>query len=136
MIIVNKKSGKYTLNSDSKLYSSSLTKFIFVKMERRCKGETIKSGYEIHEISELEKQHFLSVSDHFKLEIIYPVCSTMFRVEFINMDNVTSGSSTFDSSDELSDEKELRYLKKIIRNFVDKSQIKCIIIEGYLRSLR
>lgn len=81
MIIVNKKNQeKYTLNSDSKVAYDGCHKIYICEDEKEVK-EAIEIGYEIHEISELEKLYNAScpLVFHFKLEIIYPVCSTMFR---------------------------------------------------------
>lgn len=93
MIIVNKKDQeKYTLNSDSKVAYDGCHKIYICEDEEDVK-EATEIGYEIHEISELEKLYNISCQlvfiSNWKLSIQYvPQCS---EVEFINIkDNVTS----------------------------------------------
>ena len=60
MIIVNKKNQeKYTLNSDSKVAYDGCHKIYICEDEEDVK-EATEIGYEIHEISELEKLYNIS----------------------------------------------------------------------------
>lgn len=89
MIILNKENQKkYTFNSDSKVAYDGCHKIYICEDEKEVK-EAIEIGYEIHEISGLEKLYNASCPlvfiSNWKLSIQYvPQCS---EVEFINIKN-------------------------------------------------
>lgn len=87
MIILNKENQKkYTLTSDSKVAYDGCHKIYICEDEEDVK-EAIEIGYEIHEISELEKLYNISCQlvfiSNWKLSIQY--VPQFSEAEFINL---------------------------------------------------